>query len=38
VAVVAVFATGFTARLVYEQTTTPAVAQVDQYDCASFGS
>jgi hypothetical protein len=33
-----VFACGFTARLVYEQTTTPALAQEDQYDCASFGS
>lgn len=35
---VLVFAAGFTARLVYEQTTTPALAQEDQYDCASFGS
>jgi hypothetical protein len=33
-----VLAAGFTARLVYEQTTTPALAQEDQYDCASFGS
>ena len=36
--VVAVFAAGFAARLAYEQTTTPALAQEDQYDCASFGS
>jgi hypothetical protein len=35
---VAVFATGFTARLIYEQTLKPAFAQEDQYDCASFGS
>jgi len=33
-----VFAAGFAARVVYEETTTAAVAQEDQYDCASFGS
>lgn len=35
---VLVFACGFAARIVYEQAITPAVAQEDQYDCASFGS
>jgi hypothetical protein len=41
VAAVLVFVVGFTARLTYEQlvnTTPPALAQEDQYDCASFGS
>ena len=36
-----VLAAGFTLRLSWEQLTdpsTPALAQVDQYDCASFGS
>jgi hypothetical protein len=36
-----VLASGFTARMVYEQIanpSNPALAQVDQYDCASFGS
>jgi hypothetical protein len=36
-----VLAAGFVARITYEQiihTSTPAVAQEDQYDCASFGS
>lgn len=39
--VVLVFAAGFTARLTYEQIMNPssiALAQEDQYDCASFGS
>jgi hypothetical protein len=38
---VLVLAVGFIARITYEQTfnqTTPALAQEDQYDCASFGS
>ena len=36
-----VLAAGFVARITYEQMvflSTPAVAQTDQYDCASFGS
>ncbi len=36
-----VLASGFTLRVAWEQLanpTTPALAQVDQYDCASFGS
>ena len=33
-----VFAARFAARVVYEETTTAAVAQEDQYDCARFGS
>ena len=39
--VVLVLAAGATARVTYEQvvnTSTPALAQEDQYDCASFGS
>jgi hypothetical protein len=36
--VVLVLATGATARITYEQISTPALAQEDQYDCASFGS
>ena len=39
--VVLVLAAGATARATYEQvvnTSTPALAQEDQYDCASFGS
>jgi hypothetical protein len=32
------FAAGLAARVVYEETTTAAVAQEDQCDCASFGS
>jgi hypothetical protein len=33
---VVVFATGFGARLVYEQTIRPAQAQEDLYDCSDF--
>lgn len=36
-----VLASGFTLRVAWEQLTdpiTPALAQTDQYDCASFGS
>ena len=39
--VVLVLAAGFVSRVTYEQLvnpSTPAVAQEDQYDCASFGS
>jgi hypothetical protein len=36
--VVLALATGATARITYEQISTPALAQEDQYDCASFGS
>ena len=39
--VVVVLAAGFVSRVTYEQVTnpsTPALAQEDQYDCASFGS
>jgi hypothetical protein len=39
--VVLVLAAGFVARVTYEQVinpSTPALAQEDQYDCASFGS
>jgi hypothetical protein len=35
-AVVAVFAVGFSARVDYEQTIRPALAQEDLYDCADF--
>jgi Excalibur calcium-binding domain len=38
---VLVLASGFTLRVAWEQLTdptTPAFAQADQYDCASFGS
>jgi hypothetical protein len=41
VAVGLVLAAGFVSRITYEQLvypSTPAVAQTDQYDCASFGS
>ena len=38
VVVVLVLATGVTARITYEQISTPALAQEDQYDCASFRS
>src|SRR4028118_1750359 len=41
VGVVLVLAAGFVARVTYEQVinpSTPALAQEDQYDCASFGS
>ncbi len=41
VAVVLVLAAGFVSRMTYEQVvnpSTPALAQTDQYDCASFGS
>ena len=33
---VLVFTTGFTARLVYEQTFKPAFARADLYDCSDF--
>jgi hypothetical protein len=36
--VVLVLAAGSIARITYEQTTTPALAQDDLYDCQSFGS
>jgi hypothetical protein len=36
VAVVAVFAVGFSARVVYEQTIRPTQAQEDLYDCDDF--
>jgi hypothetical protein len=36
--VVLVLAAGFVARITYEQTTRPALAQEDLYDCQSFGS
>jgi hypothetical protein len=36
--VVLVLAVGSIARITYEQTTTPALAQEDLYDCQSFGS
>ena len=41
VIVVLTFAAGFTARMTYEEIVHPssaALAQEDQYDCASFGS
>jgi hypothetical protein len=41
VVVVLVLAAGFVGRVTYEQVinpSTPALAQEDQYDCASFGS
>lgn len=41
VVVVLVLAAGFVSRVTYEQVinpSTPALAQEDQYDCASFGS
>jgi hypothetical protein len=38
IVVVLVFAAGSIARITYEQTTTPAFAQEDLYDCQSFGS
>jgi hypothetical protein len=38
IVVVLVFAAGSIARITYEQTTTPALAQEDLYDCQSFGS
>jgi hypothetical protein len=41
VVVVLVLAAGFVGRVTYEQVinpNTPALAQEDQYDCASFGS
>jgi hypothetical protein len=36
--VVLVVVAGSIARITYEQTTTPALAQDDLYDCQSFGS
>src|SRR5918997_2906543 len=38
IVVVLVLAAGFVARITYEQTTRPALAQEDLYDCQSFGS
>jgi hypothetical protein len=38
IVVVLVLAAGSIARITYEQTTTPALAQEDLYDCQSFGS
>jgi hypothetical protein len=38
IVVVLVLAVGSTARITYEQTTTPTLAQDDLYDCQSFGS
>ena len=38
IVVVLVLTAGFVARITYEQTTTPALAQEDLYDCQSFGS
>jgi hypothetical protein len=38
IVVVLVLAAGSIARITYEQTTTPALAQDDLYDCQSFGS
>jgi hypothetical protein len=38
IVVVLVLAAGSIARITYEQTTRPALAQEDLYDCQSFGS